>query len=63
MIKHFCDKCGEQINRRNQFEYKEVTVAKNIVAIEVKYKTENEAICLECVLDEIKKLDNRLTAG
>lgn len=68
MIRYFCDKCGVEISRENQFEHKEFSVGNNVVELTIMELPDtstdaNDAICLPCVLDEIYKLDNRLKAG
>jgi len=64
MIKYFCDKCNVEINRDNQFEHKEFKVAKHVLTLSLESaQTTSDALCLHCVLDEIRKIDDRPIAG
>ena len=60
MIKHFCDKCGVEIDRDNQFEHKEFKVGKHAVTLSIQDpQTSDDALCLYCVLEGVANLDNR----
>lgn len=62
MIKYYCDKCGVEIDRENQFEHKELKISKHVVTLTmVDSNVEADALCLYCVIDEVNKLDSRST--
>ena len=60
MIKYFCDKCGVEVDRDNQFEHKEFKISKHVVTLTMPdAQTTEDALCLHCVLDEVAELDDR----
>lgn len=64
MIKYFCDECGEEINRDNQFELQDFKVGKHIVTVTVEATTtETDLLCRFCVLKAVSRIDTRPTAG
>lgn len=64
MIKYFCDKCGIEIDRDNQFEHKEFKIAKHIVTLTFQDPNIREdALCLHCVIDAVDALDTRPKAA
>jgi len=61
MIKFFCDSCGVEIDRKNQFEHKELKVGEQLGQLSWLGDPVDEkaALCKYCVIDEVNKLDDR----
>jgi hypothetical protein len=61
MIKYFCDECGEEIDRDNQFEIQEFKVGKHVVRVTVEdTTTATDCLCRFCVLKTVGRIDTRL---
>jgi len=60
MKKYFCDVCGDEITRDNQFEHKELQIKNYKVTLTLEEPVADEdCVCLYCILKEVNKLDKR----